>query len=1153
MSERSVNPKSIGLKSKEKILKKFRRVFQVPLEDEKDLIEYLQSIGVKTRKRKPKSVAIALWGKAGKIYNQLLQDEREAEIKRINIRNKKEAEFIKKVLAFARNPTTKTREFALPRDEVMSKILRQLTTIKHKIKFEVGNIAYTLNIKFLDKMIRNINNGEWLVSNIDDSRTSDEQAVYDLMKSSNFRLIILDDNVIRKKKGGAFFKHTHNIPDLDLTEYQISYSGDKYEKYDESCFIQAITKFFKNNDIDADAKISRAKSKMTTRTMTAIVIEKVAKELDVSISIRDERDIKSNNAKSRTDIKNKGCELTIPLGLIGEHYFLIEEVPITKYALVNFKALEGVDRWNEVYKQNRGNERDKKRFISSYDVISYMYDNDEIYLAELKPKDILSSIHYDIGMNIDVYEPSDKDCKEVEYTDRSINQITGEEKEDEIICYFDFESTTNGDKHRAYLVVFKTDKMTASRCIEGKFCGKRMLQEVSRLHDYKPIRFIAHNVKYDFQFLYEHLYQVSKIQRGSMLLSARGEFYVDNKKCKFNFVDSYSFIATKLCKFPDMFNIKGIEKEIMPYSLWNTETIKHKRILLTDCVEYCDRQVVSNNIGREVGTDEKDDYYHSFVDKAKEWDCIIYDDFDEDNHSIDIMKYSKMYCIVDVEILQKGYEKFRGWIDEVCGLDINHYITLPSVADAYMKKSDVYKDCYEISASQLIFIQKCMVGGRTMTCENEKYNFTGDNKKLLDDLDAVSLYPSAMKRMGGYLIGQPKVLQDKTYEFLKSVDGYFVEITITKVGINRKFPLMSYITDKGIRLWTNDMVGRTIWVDKFALEDLIEFQKVEFDIIKGYYYNEGRNYQIGETIEHLFNTRKTKKDEDNAIEQVYKLLMNSAYGRTLLKPFEEEKVYVKAKQEERHLVRHYDSIVHSQKLHDDSFEITQIKPIVNHYNLAHIGCEVLSMSKRIMNELMSLAEDIGVNIYYQDTDSTHTPVADIPRLKEAYFKKYGRELCGDNMSQFNCDFDSKKLKKKYLKINFKKKYGREPTDDEMSDKKIKKEFKCNIVSEESVFLGKKCYCDKLIVEGDDGGKLYGVDYHIRMKGVSGDAIADKLLEEGIDAIELYDILHSGKMVKFDLCCRQVKACFETMKDGTMTTKDKFTRDIQFVNEDDEEE
>ena len=52
------------------------------------------------------------------------------------------------------------------------------------------------------------------------------------------------------------------------------------------------------------------------------------------------------------------------------------------------------------------------------------------------------------------------------------------------------------------------------------------------------------------------------------------------------------------------------------------------------------------------------------------------------------------------------------------------------------------------------------------------------------------------------------------------------------------------------------------------------------------------------------------------------------------------------------------------------------------------------MSKRIMNELMCLAEDVGVDIYYQDTDSTHTPVKDIPLLKEAYLKKYGRELEG---------------------------------------------------------------------------------------------------------------------------------------------------------------
>ena len=126
-----------------------------------------------------------------------------------------------------------------------------------------------------------------------------------------------------------------------------------------------------------------------------------------------------------------------------------------------------------------------------------------------------------------------------------------------------------------------------------------------------------------------------------------------------------------------------------------------------------------------------------------------------------------------------------------------------------------------------------------------------------------------------------------------------------------------------------------------------------------------------------------------------------------------------------------------------------------------------------------------------------------------------------------------------------KKYGRPPTEKEMKDKIIKKEFKVRIVSEESVFLGKKCYCDKLVAQGDDGGEIYGVDYHIRMKGVSGDAIDDKLLEEDIDPIELYKQLFDGEEITFDLACRGKKACFETMEDGTMTTREIFQRLIKF--------
>ena len=46
------------------------------------------------------------------------------------------------------------------------------------------------------------------------------------------------------------------------------------------------------------------------------------------------------------------------------------------------------------------------------------------------------------------------------------------------------------------------------------------------------------------------------------------------------------------------------------------------------------------------------------------------------------------------------------------------------------------------------------------------------------------------------------------------------------------------------------------------------------------------------------------------------------------------------------------------------------------------------MSKRIMNEVMCLAFDIGCHIYYQDTDCIHIEVDDFPKLIEAYKNKY---------------------------------------------------------------------------------------------------------------------------------------------------------------------
>jgi len=109
-----------------------------------------------------------------------------------------------------------------------------------------------------------------------------------------------------------------------------------------------------------------------------------------------------------------------------------------------------------------------------------------------------------------------------------------------------------------------------------------------------------------------------------------------------------------------------------------------------------------------------------------------------------------------------------------------------------------------------MFMQRCVVGGRVMTANNEKIIIQESDNCSVDDFDAVSLYPSAMERLPGFIKGKPKVIKELTMDFLKMCDTYFVEIKITNVGIKRAFPLTSYKTSKGVRFFTNDCIGKHV-------------------------------------------------------------------------------------------------------------------------------------------------------------------------------------------------------------------------------------------------------------------------------------------------------------------------------------------------------
>ena len=58
------------------------------------------------------------------------------------------------------------------------------------------------------------------------------------------------------------------------------------------------------------------------------------------------------------------------------------------------------------------------------------------------------------------------------------------------------------------------------------------------------------------------------------------------------------------------------------------------------------------------------------------------------------------------------------------------------------------------------------------------------------------------------------------------------------------------------RIFTNDMVNEVVFIDKVGLEDAIKYQDIKYEIIDGYYFDEGRNNKINKVIKHLFDIRK---------------------------------------------------------------------------------------------------------------------------------------------------------------------------------------------------------------------------------------------------------------------------------------------------------
>ena len=945
-----------------------------------------------------------------------------------------------------------------------------------------------------------------LLNNIRDYINDDIDVIYDMTKSggdvisliisdrSNFELITKTRS--KKRDVGSFFKYyiNDNYNKLNLMKYGIFNKGGDKKEMNINCFIKALIE----SQVITDTELSDIKTMIVNRNIPMISIKKIALKYNLNIEISK---FQSDNIRIRkTKYKPKNIDdntRKIEIGLIDEHYFINDVTDYTMYSIKNYDRIKDVRDWNYIIKKT--NARDKQRCAKSINIIKYLMQNKDKYLEKiLLDRNILNTIYSDkIDNNIKSLEYNIKSYRKVEFKQK----LDWEKYNNKI--FFDTE-TINHESSEIFLISaiyvdYKTNETKTKSFIgdNEKDIAIKFLKSITT-----NCTLYAHNLLFDFRSIFKYLYSLSVLKSNGLLKTANGVFYnrEHNKSYKLKFLDTYGLIPMPLKSFGKSFKIK-VEKEIMPYNLYTKENIKKDSVPVDLALKHLNKddheQFISNLERLKIiyTKDNKKYFYH--------------------------IAYSIYYCEQDCKVLQLGYLKFKEMVKEVTNLNLDCYISISQLASDYLKKQGCYDGCYEFSGIVREFIQSTVIGGKVMTRNNEKFIVT----KPTIPIDVNSLYPAAMTQRG-FLKGLPKVF-DNTMDFdiLNQYNGYFVEIMITDIKNRFPFPLINYKDNKGIRRYDDNIeniIGRKFIVNDITLNEWIKHHDISFNIIKGYYFNEGTNNLINEKMKYLYNKRLQYKKEKNPVQIVFKLIMNSSYGRTIMKPINvNHKIFDNEEKVMDYVKFNFSKIIKFEKIKNtEKYIVKESKPISSHFSCPHIGSRILSTSKQIMNNVLCLAHKMDISAYYMDTDSIHMKIEDLETLKLKYKEKYNKNLIGNNLGEFSNDID---------------------IESTVEDPIIVK----------SIGLGKKCYYDKVKCINLDKNNNKIISYHdvIKMKGIPKGAIKHKCKQDNITVEELYLKLYRGEKIKFDLLYDDNVAKFKKNSDLSMNKlmrdKVKVFRSVQF--------
>ena len=590
----------------------------------------------------------------------------------------------------------------------------------------------------------------------------------------------------------------------------------------------------------------------------------------------------------------------------------------------------------------------------------------------------------------------------------------------------DFENATECHICDNAFGTFKADdkclcKVRDHNHLTGKFRGAA--HSCCNIHyNYKDVKIpvFFHNLKnYDAHLIISNAHALGK--KKIDVIAQNSEKFISFGYDHLVFKDSFSFLSSSLDKLAKLNKYKEIDGKYVLIDNWMSN-FKYSRQnpnvkndedlhLATDKGVYPYDYMNCWERFDETQLPPKDEFYSllsesGITDKDYERACDIWKQFNIEN----LGQYHDFYLMSDVYLLADVFENFRDMCFDYYGLDPAYYYTLPNFAwDAMLKKTKVKMD----QLSDLDMYQMIETGLRGGMCQVSQKHMKANNKYMTnyneDIITSYIMYLDANNLYGGGMSEKLPYADFQWSDDIRSTEdvlnyengdyGYFLEVDLHYPehlhDLHCDYPLAPENTtvsadmvsefSKGI--YSHYHAGKPVkdeGVKKLILsvrdkrKYVVHIRNLKYYLEKGLVMTQVHRCVKFKQTEWLkpwidFNTEKRKESTNDFHKDLFKLMNNAVFGKTMENV--REHVGFELVSNVNRLEKCVNSPTFKNKhfINESLLGIEKIKQVVKLNKPIFAGFAILELSKLHMYnfhyEVLKPKYGDNVKLGYTDTDS----------------------------------------------------------------------------------------------------------------------------------------------------------------------------------------